>query len=64
MERTIFMVLALAMQWFRPRYNAQLQLLTAQIRILRSPIDADRIVPNPKEKAELLALGAQLGHDV
>jgi putative transposase len=52
------------MRWFRPRYNAQLQLMAAQIRILRARIDTDRIVPTPKEKAELLRLGAALDHDV
>ena len=64
MDRLFFPLLALILQWFRPRYNAQLQILEAQIRILRSRIDASRIVPNPKEKAELLRLGASLGHDV
>jgi len=64
MERLLFPVLSLALQWFRPRYNAQLQLMAAQIRILRSRIDASRIVPSPKEKAELLQLGALLEHDV
>ncbi len=64
MERVFFPLLALVLQWFRPRYNAQLQLMTAQIRILRSRIDASRIVPTPKEKTELLRLGALLGHDV
>jgi len=64
MDRLFFSLLALALQWFRPRYNAQLQLLQAQIRILRSRIDVSRIVPTPQEKAELLRLGALLGHDV
>ena len=64
MDRFFYTILALALQWFRPRYNAQLQLMTAQIRILSSRIDASRIVPTPKEKAELLRLGASLDHDV
>ena len=64
MDRYFFPVLSLALQWFRPRYNDQLQLMAAQIRILRSRIDATRIVPTPKEKAELLRIGAALGHDV
>jgi len=38
--------------------------MAAQIRTLRSRIDATRIVPTPKEKAELLRLGVLLGHDV
>jgi hypothetical protein len=33
-------MLAVALQWFRPRYNAQLQLMAAQIRIPRQRINA------------------------
>ena len=62
--RPFFSLLTLVLQWFRPRYNAHLQLLQAQIRILRSRIDVSRIVPTPKEKAELLRLGALVDHDV
>ena len=58
MDRLFFSLLTLALQWFRPRYNAYLQLLQAQIQILRSRIDVSRIVPTPQEKAELLRLGA------
>ena len=64
MDRFFFVMLSLVLQWFRPRYNVHLQLLQAQIRILRSRIDVTRIVPTPQEKAELLRLGAQVGHDV
>jgi putative transposase len=64
MDRLVFSLLTLVLQWFRPRYNAHLQLLQAQIRILRSRIDVSRIVPTPQEKAELLRLGALVGHDV
>jgi len=64
MEDLVFSLLTLVMQWFRPRYNAHLQLLQAQIRILRSRMDVSRIIPTPNEKAELLRLGALVGHDV
>lgn len=64
MERLFFPDLSLALQWFRPRYNAHLQFLEAQIRILRSRVDTSRIVPTPQEKAELLRIGASLDHDV
>jgi putative transposase len=59
MDRLFFSALALALQWFRPRYNTQLQLMAAQIRILRSRIDMSRIVPTSKEKAELLRLAQE-----
>ncbi len=64
MDRTVFALTALAAQWFRPRYNAKLQLLEAQIRILRSRIDTNRIVPTPAEKAELLRIGATIDHEI
>ena len=64
MDRLSFSLLAPALQWFRLPYSAQLQLLEVQIRILRSRIDVSRIVPTPQEKAELLRLGALLGHDL
>ena len=64
MDHLVFSLLTLVLQWFRPRYNTHLQLLQAQIRILRSRIDVSRIVPTPQEKAELLRLGTLVGHDV
>lgn len=64
MDRLFFPILSLALQWFQPRYNARLQILEAQIRILRSRIYANRIVPTPEEKAELLRLGGALDHEV
>jgi putative transposase len=41
-----------------------MQLLEAQIRMLRSRIDTSRIVPTPQERAELLRLGARIDHDI
>ncbi|MCH7911318.1 MAG: hypothetical protein IIB38_17090, partial [Candidatus Hydrogenedentes bacterium] len=64
MNRLIFPVLMLVAQYFRPRYNAQLGILKAQVRMLRNRIDASRIVPTPAEKAELLRLGALMDHQV
>lgn len=64
MEAHVFSLFALVAQWFRHRYNARLQILEAQIRILRPRVDASRIVPTPKEKSELLRIGASLDHDV
>lgn len=63
-DHLFFSLLTLVLQWFRPRYNVHLQLLQAQIRMLRSRIDVSRIVPTPQEKAELLRLGAMADHDI
>ena len=64
MDRITFGLLTLAMQWLNPRFNARMQFLEAQIRMLRSRVDTSRIVPTPRERAELLRLGASFDHDV
>ena len=64
MERLSFALLSLLAYWFTPIYNARLQFLESQIRMLRSRIDTSRIVPSPEEKDELLRLGAELNHEI
>ena len=64
MDRLFYLLLTLALQWFRPRFNVHLQLLQAQIRILRSRIDVSRIVPTPQEKTEPFRPGTSIGHHV
>lgn len=63
MDPLFFPLLTLALQWFRPLYDVHLQLLQAQMRVLRSRTDVSRILQTPQEKAELLRLGALVGHD-
>ena len=60
----IFAVGMLVSRYFEPRFNATLQILIFQIRILRNRIDALKIVPTTAERSELLRLGEMLGHDV
>ena len=64
MERILFPLLAILGQWCRPRFNLHLQFLQFQITMLRSRIEAGRIVPTPEERAELLRLGAMIDHEV
>ena len=64
MDRVVFGVMTLAMQWLNPRFNARMQFLEAQIRMLRSRVDTSRIVPTPQERAELLRLGAAMNHEI
>jgi putative transposase len=64
MDRVVFGVMTLAMQWINPRFNARMQFLEAQIRMLRSRVDTSRIVPTPRERAELLRLGAAMDHEI
>jgi putative transposase len=56
--------LSLVIQYFAPRHNAQVRFLKAQIAILRKRLPREHIVPSPEEKAELLRLGREFGHDV
>lgn len=64
MNHLLYLILLLVSRMFLPRYNTRLQLLIAQIRMLRSRIDSGRIVPTPEEKAELLRLGALMDHNI
>ena len=64
MNSTLSLVLAFLNQFFMPRHNAQLRLLKAQITILRARIPTQRIILSPAEKAELLRIGEECGHDV
>jgi len=63
MNAVLFSLMTLVKQWLRPRYNARMQLLEVQIRILRSRVDTSRIVPTPRERAELIRLGAAVDHE-
>lgn len=49
---------------YRRRYDARLQLMACQIKMLKSRIDTDRIYTRPEERAELIQLGKELGHDI
>ena len=60
----LFAVVGLLSQYFEPRFNVKMQLLVFQIRMLRARINAMKIVPTPKERAELMRLGAILDHDI
>jgi len=59
MENLLYALISLAMRWLEPRHNAQLQLLREQIRILWARMDAERIVPTPAERSELLRIQGQ-----
>jgi putative transposase len=64
MNSTISLLLVFLNQFFMPRHNAQLRLLKAQIAILRARIPTERIILSPAEKAELLRIGDECGHDI
>lgn len=64
MNSTFSLLLVFRNQFFLPQHNAQLRLLKAQITILRARIPTQRIILSPTEKAELLRIGEECGHDV
>ena len=64
MDRVAFGLMTLAMQWLYPRYNARMQFMEMQIRMLRSRVDASRIVPTPRERTELIRLGSSFEHEI
>ena len=64
MNRVLYPLVSIIMQWMSPRFNIRLQLLEFQISMLRSRIDATRIVPTSKERAELVRLGGLVEHDI
>jgi putative transposase len=49
---------------FRPRYDARLQLLAYQVKMLRCRIDDSKIYTTPQERAELIRLGELIDHDI
>ncbi len=64
MENLPIALVSLAMRWLEPRHNPQLQFLREQIRMLRVWVDAERILPVPAERAELLRIGVLLDDEV
>ena len=62
--QTLHALVHLVARMFAPRHSAQIRFLKAQLRVLRRRIHAERIVPDPDEKAELLRLGAECGHNI
>ena len=64
MNSTISLLLVFLNQFFMPRHNVRLRLLKAQIAILRARIPTERIILSPTEKAELLRIGEECGHDI
>ncbi len=60
----LLFVLTLINYFFAPRHNVQLGFMRAQLKILRNRIPAERIVPTPEEKAELIRIGALMDHDI
>jgi len=57
-------IFILLFRLFMPRYDARLQLLEYQLRMLRNRIDDSKIIPTEEERANLIKLGALLDHEI
>ena len=64
MLRWLYVLLHLLAEAGAARRDARIRFLKAQVDILRRKLGGNRIIPNPEDRARLLALGAELGHDV
>ncbi|MBN2161784.1 MAG: transposase [Pontiellaceae bacterium] len=61
MFHVVFILLS---RLFMPRYDARLQMLEYQVRMLRNRIDDSKIIPTEEERANLMRLGALLDHNI
>jgi len=64
MSRWVYVVLHLLFEGQAARRDARVRFLLAQVDILRSKLDDNRVILSPPDRARLLAIGQELGHDV
>lgn len=64
MNRCLYVLLYLLMEWFSDRRDAQLRFLREENRILRSRLSQERLSLSPEERSRLLAIGGELQHQV
>ena len=64
MSRWLFVVLHLLFEGMRARRDSRIRFLRAQVDMLRSKLDRNRVILSPKDRAHLLRVGSELGHDV
>lgn len=64
MNRGLFVVLRLLLEWVEVRRDAQVRFLREENRILRARLGQQRLILSPEERSRLLAIGAELKHRV
>lgn len=64
MNQRLFVLLGLLQEWLQRRRDAQVRFLREENRILRSRVDQQRLILAPEERIRLLAIGAELRHQV
>lgn len=64
MLRWLYAVLHLLFAAGAARRDARVRFLLAQVQILRRKLGGNRVIPSPDDRAWLLAVGQELGHNV
>ena len=60
MNRCLYVLLYLLMEWFSDRRDAQLRFLKEENRILRSRLSQERLIVSPEERSRLLVIGVEV----
>ncbi len=64
MTRLFYILLHLLRDGFQARRDAHIRFLHVQIDVLRRKLDQNRVILSPEDRAHLLRIGGELGHDV
>ncbi len=64
MRRWFNVILHLLAEAGAARRDARVRFLQAQVEILRRKLGGNRVIPSPDDRAQLLALGQELNHEV
>jgi putative transposase len=64
MLRSFYALLHLLIEAGTARRDARIRFLKAQVEILRRKLGGNRVIPSPEDRAALLAIGAELDHQV
>jgi putative transposase len=64
MLRWFYVVAHLLVEAGAARRDARIRFLKAQVEILRRKLGGNRVIPSPDDRARLLAIGQELGHNV
>ena len=63
-NQALFVLMGLLQECLQRRRDAQVRFLREENRILRSRLDQQRLILAPEERMRLLAIGAELRHQV
>ena len=64
MLRWFYVALHILFEAGAARRDTRIRFLKAQVEILRRKLGGNRVIPNPDDRARLLAIGQELDHDV